>query len=135
MKRKSKKSRPSGVVNKERAAARRQRAFDEVIPVYEEVKSTYASSSCEAFYRMLQRTHTTAQVAKSMKSTASTTVSAGDFVHDVELAVKKVVDAARYLRFLDGDISFTQDQKLGIGQELMIRRIYPVEAYLKPKAL
>lgn len=107
--------------------------FNTVFEPYQETRVTSSSTSCEQLYVLFK------DMVNGLTSGASNNkivrATASDFVADVELAIAKVTTRQEYQNLVHLEQPATPELQAKIGAEFRRRKIVPLKAYFRPKAI
>lgn len=116
--------------------AERQRHFKQifttVVEPYLEVRETSSSNSCEELYKRLREQVNGLAGSGGGQRVGRVYPTCQDFIADVELAVKKVVNAEEYRNFIQ-DVPLSDELRSRIGREFHLRKLDLLKLYFKPK--
>ncbi len=127
MKNVSKKPKPRKVIHPERFE--KANTFDLIYNSYQEVLSIDGTLSCQKLY---ERVSGDAE-AYGGSPIGVVTVTMQDFIADVELAARSVLNKDELIAFKAGGV--TPEVKIKMGNEFVRRKIHPLRYYLAPKDL
>ncbi len=110
---------------RENQLSRYRAVFTEIHDRYLEVKSVVGTYSCGKFYANF------GQAPGSNRPQGVIEATPSDFIADVELAARSVLNPKQYENFQAGIL--TEDMMNRVGAAFISRRIHPLARYLRPK--